>query len=198
MTACTWRLIARPRTCSISSRFTSVASRCGRRSPTAGRAEVLDKHTYFHRMERLLQEAEAALAKVVVPLAAANAVDQNGSAQNAHDPFYFGHARPEVLALVPETARAVLDIGCGAGRLGEALKARQQAEVVGVELNRAAAAVGAPASRPGVCRRRRGARPAVARRAGLMRSSAATFSSTCASPSACCDRPGRGWLPTAR
>ena len=105
----------------------------------AGRAKVLDKHTYFHRMERLLQETEAALAKVVVPLAAANAVDQNGSAQNAHDPFYFGHARPEVLALVPETARAVLDIGCGAGRLGEALKARQQAEVVGVELNPAAA-----------------------------------------------------------
>ena len=57
-----------------------------------------------------------------------------------HDPVYFGHARPEVLALVPATARRVLDIGCGAGRLGEALKARQQAEVVGIELDEAAAA----------------------------------------------------------
>ena len=45
-----------------------------------------------------------------------------------------------MLALVPTTARRVLDIGCGAGRLGEALKGRQQAEVVGVELNEAAAA----------------------------------------------------------
>ena len=71
---------------------------------------------------------------------------QNGNRQehpaehNVHDPSYFGHARPEVLALIPDTARAVLDIGCGAGRLGEALKARQQAEVVGIELNEAAAA----------------------------------------------------------
>jgi SAM-dependent methyltransferase len=59
---------------------------------------------------------------------------------NAHDPSYFAHVRPEILALIPETARAVLDIGCGAGRLGEAIKARQQAEVVGIELNEAAAA----------------------------------------------------------
>ncbi len=36
----------------------------------AGRAEVLEKHTYFHRMERLLQEAEEALASVAVPFAA--------------------------------------------------------------------------------------------------------------------------------
>jgi len=37
------------------------------------------------------------------------------------------------LALIPDSARRVLDIGCGAGRLGDALKARQQAEVWGVE-----------------------------------------------------------------
>ena len=59
---------------------------------------------------------------------------------DAHDPSDFAHVRPEILALIPQTARAVLDIGCGAGRLGEALKARQQAEVVGIELNEAAAA----------------------------------------------------------
>ena len=60
---------------------------------------------------------------------------------DGHDPFYFGHARPEVVALVPVAARRILDIGCGAGRLGEALKARQQAEVVGIEFDEAAAAV---------------------------------------------------------
>ncbi len=107
----------------------------------AGRAEALEKHTYLHRMERLLQEAEEATARIVVPFAALPALADVSSEHNAHDPSYFGHARPEVLALIPETARSVLDIGCGAGRLGEALKSRQQAEVVGVELNEAAAAV---------------------------------------------------------
>ena len=51
---------------------------------------------------------------------------------------YFGHSRPEVVALVP-TAR-VLDIGCGAGRLGEAIKQRQQAWVSGIEFDAGAAA----------------------------------------------------------
>jgi len=56
------------------------------------------------------------------------------------DPFYFGHVRPEVLALIPETARRVLDIGCGAGRLGEAIKQRQGANVSGIEFDARAAA----------------------------------------------------------
>ena len=44
----------------------------------------------------------------------------NGRAHQ--DPVYFSHVRPEILALVPDSARRVLDVGCGAGRLGEALK----------------------------------------------------------------------------
>ena len=47
---------------------------------------------------------------------------------------------PRGRALVPETARRVLDIGCGAGRLGEAIKQRQQAKVSGIELDADAAA----------------------------------------------------------
>src|SRR3954470_10762596 len=46
-------------------------------------------------------------------------------------------ARPEVQALVPASARRVLDLGCAAGALGAGLKARQGAEVVGVEIHRA-------------------------------------------------------------
>jgi O-antigen biosynthesis protein len=42
-------------------------------------------------------------------------------------------AGDDLLALVPETARRVLDVGCGAGRTGEALRARLGCEVVGVE-----------------------------------------------------------------
>jgi trans-aconitate methyltransferase len=49
-----------------------------------------------------------------------------------------GHARPDVLALVPASARAVLDVGCGEGALGAALEARG-ARVTGVELDAAAA-----------------------------------------------------------
>jgi predicted TPR repeat methyltransferase len=42
--------------------------------------------------------------------------------------------RPEVQALVPLSARRILDLGCSSGALGEALKRRQAATVVGVEL----------------------------------------------------------------
>jgi Glycosyl transferases group 1/Methyltransferase domain len=106
----------------------------------AGRADVLEKHTYSHRMERLLREVESS-SRVIVGFNGRVAATPPIETRNGdHDPFYFGHARPEVLALIPETARAVLDIGCGAGRLGEAIKARQRAEVVGIELNAKAAA----------------------------------------------------------
>jgi 2-polyprenyl-3-methyl-5-hydroxy-6-metoxy-1,4-benzoquinol methylase len=46
---------------------------------------------------------------------------------------YFEHTRPEVRALVPQTARRVLDVGCGGGGLGAALKADLGCEVVGIE-----------------------------------------------------------------
>jgi SAM-dependent methyltransferase len=42
-------------------------------------------------------------------------------------------ARLDVQALVPPGARRVLDLGCASGALGAALRARQGAEVVGVE-----------------------------------------------------------------
>ena len=53
-----------------------------------------------------------------------------------------GHARPDVLAVVPASARAVLDVGCGEGALGATLEARG-ARVTGVELDAAAAGVAA-------------------------------------------------------
>jgi SAM-dependent methyltransferase len=47
----------------------------------------------------------------------------------------YENPRPEVQALVPPGARRVLDLGCSSGALGAALKARQGAEVVGIELD---------------------------------------------------------------
>jgi 2-polyprenyl-3-methyl-5-hydroxy-6-metoxy-1,4-benzoquinol methylase len=48
----------------------------------------------------------------------------------------YENPRPEVQRLVPLSARRILDVGCASGALGSALKARQGAEVVGIELER--------------------------------------------------------------
>jgi methionine biosynthesis protein MetW len=54
---------------------------------------------------------------------------------------YFEFDRPEVRALVPDGARRVLDVGCGAGALGAALREeRGGTEVFGLELFADAAA----------------------------------------------------------
>jgi 2-polyprenyl-3-methyl-5-hydroxy-6-metoxy-1,4-benzoquinol methylase len=44
--------------------------------------------------------------------------------------------RSDVQALVPSSARRILELGCSNGALGAAIKARQQALVVGVEIDR--------------------------------------------------------------
>lgn len=54
---------------------------------------------------------------------------------------YYDLKRPEILNLVPTTAKNVLDLGCGTGALGKALKERQPCHVTGIELNRNAAEV---------------------------------------------------------
>jgi 2-polyprenyl-3-methyl-5-hydroxy-6-metoxy-1,4-benzoquinol methylase len=46
---------------------------------------------------------------------------------------YYVQARPEVAALVPRECQRVLDVGCGAGHLGELLKQRGH-HVTGLEL----------------------------------------------------------------
>jgi GT2 family glycosyltransferase/tetratricopeptide (TPR) repeat protein/2-polyprenyl-3-methyl-5-hydroxy-6-metoxy-1,4-benzoquinol methylase len=118
----------------------------------AGRALALSEHTYRHRMERLFREtieqvgegwrAWKPRVRDASARGACDAINDGRSVEAAwsgYDRFYFGHVRPEVLALIPETSRRVLDVGCGAGRLGEALKARQEATVSGIELDQAAA-----------------------------------------------------------
>ena len=47
---------------------------------------------------------------------------------------YYLYAHPEVLELMPLTAREVVDIGCGAGTLSSHLQTRQAMQLHGVEL----------------------------------------------------------------
>src|SRR5438105_6086048 len=49
--------------------------------------------------------------------------------------------RDDLPGFVPVDARSMIELGCGEGALGQAVKQRQRARVVGVELDRAAAAV---------------------------------------------------------
>lgn len=48
-------------------------------------------------------------------------------------PRYFRYPRADVVELVPRDRARVLDVGCAAGLVGEALKLRQRCEVVGIE-----------------------------------------------------------------
>jgi 2-polyprenyl-3-methyl-5-hydroxy-6-metoxy-1,4-benzoquinol methylase len=52
---------------------------------------------------------------------------------------YYANERPDVLEALPRPLGRVLDVGCGAGGMGPGLKAAGASEVVGIEIQPAAA-----------------------------------------------------------
>lgn len=59
-------------------------------------------------------------------------------------PEYYDHFNADLMAAIPPAAGTVLEIGCGAGRLGSVYKERNPASrYIGVELDASAAAVAA-------------------------------------------------------
>ena len=50
-------------------------------------------------------------------------------------PDYYSWSRPEVRNLIPEKAQRILDLGCGKGILGKALKRERDCHVEGIEIN---------------------------------------------------------------
>lgn len=109
----------------------------------AGRQEVLRAHTYRHRMESMLNaisnptEMQKELAVPGNQMNQSSVVLRSSIQTKAND--YFEHDRADVLAMIPETARNILEIGCGGGRLGASIKRRQAAHVTGVEYDPVAA-----------------------------------------------------------
>jgi glycosyltransferase involved in cell wall biosynthesis/Flp pilus assembly protein TadD len=90
----------------------------------AGQALVREKHTYRARAQTLFTHVWEAL----------NTVQGISGEERFHAGGYYRNERPELAAQVPETARRVLDIGCGGGAFGAGLKRRGVAEVVGIEI----------------------------------------------------------------
>ena len=136
--ACIWRPIASPRSSSTSWPTTLSEKKSGKQSRTRGVPRRSADIATPTACDSLIGDVEAALSRAVVGPSVPSLASGSHALQDA---TYFGHARPEVVALIPETARRVLDIGCGAGRLGDAIKARQPAVVTGIELSPVAAAL---------------------------------------------------------
>lgn len=112
-----------------------------KRIAAAGQAEVYQKHTYRHRMTRLLETVAESFSTthVSVPEVDNMSLPSRPIISTRQSTSYFEFARPELLERVPLSAGRVLELGCGVGNLGRALKDRQTCCVFGVELNPAAA-----------------------------------------------------------
>lgn len=103
-------------------------------------AEVKAKHTYAVRMRHILEEMDRDSPVRQERNSKAEPVKQARlPVKHFTDRWYYQFDRPEVVEVVPPSAKRVLDVGCGAGRLGAGIKARQQAEVTGLEQDRSAA-----------------------------------------------------------
>src|SRR4029079_18554393 len=48
--------------------------------------------------------------------------------------YYYGFERPEIIALIPPTAKRVLEFGCAGGACGARIKRERGAYVAGVEI----------------------------------------------------------------
>lgn len=85
-----------------------------------------------------------ATPNVVVDKVLAPQADLQAPVESSAKPSnYYDHLRREVLELIPVGASRLLDVGCGAGILGSALKAAAKIEVHGIELVPDVAAIAA-------------------------------------------------------
>lgn len=60
------------------------------------------------------------------------------SEKEIFDKRYYSLLRPEILNLIPQNCKSILDCGCGTGELGASLIKKQDCTVTGIELNKEA------------------------------------------------------------
>ncbi len=108
------------------------------RTAEDGQADTADDSSYA-RADRLFREKwQAGGVATKAPPAQSSSNDGTPRGAGVRDggdaDSYFEFTRPELRQLVPDSARRVLDVGCGAGALGNALKdERPGLEVFGLE-----------------------------------------------------------------
>jgi predicted TPR repeat methyltransferase len=93
-------------------------------------------HTYASRLLEIFGEIGVAVANGK-PSGKGSSTGISSEIMPIDDlPVYYRHVRPEIFSAVPAEAKRILDVGCGAGLLGKALKEQnQEREVTGIELN---------------------------------------------------------------
>ena len=100
-----------------------------------GRREVLAKHTYDHRTKSMIQ----VLNKNIGNIEEKEPVCMNEKSSSEKLPAYYENVRNDLIPLIPNDAKCILEVGCAAGMTGRELKKRPGAFVAGIELNAKAA-----------------------------------------------------------
>ena len=93
-----------------------------------GRQEVLNNHTYGHRADDLIHVLNREISEHV------------RQQDNSEKPeSYYKNIRHDLIPLVPEDAKCILEVGCAEGGTGSELKKRPGVFVAGIESNETAA-----------------------------------------------------------
>ncbi|MBI1320407.1 MAG: glycosyltransferase [Candidatus Hydrogenedens sp.] len=91
----------------------------------AGRAEVLENHTYARRIESMLRRSRGVLGGLRRPEMHHKKKHEN----------YYQHVRRELFPHIPRKTRRLLDVGCGQGTFASTLKRERALEhVAGIEI----------------------------------------------------------------
>ena len=97
---------------------------------SAGRREVLARHTYGHRTEWMIQVLNEKISATE---------EEEPVSMNEKPVSYYENVRNDLIPLIPNDAKCILEVGCASGMTGRELKRRNGAFVAGIELNANAA-----------------------------------------------------------
>jgi SAM-dependent methyltransferase len=98
------------------------------------RAAVVGFQIAVTDADTMVMSTDTADASAPHDLAASPAAGVHDTGTYDGEDRYFNHERPELVALVPEGVRRVLDVGCGSGALGAAVRRdRPGCTVTGIE-----------------------------------------------------------------